>query len=83
MGTEPNPTTTSSDAPARSPVDATTSCRLVRAARKPPATMPAVPPSRYAVTADVASTSGTASPALSADGRNVCRPTDAVVCTTK
>ena len=34
-----------------------------------------VPPSRYAVTADVASTSGTASPALSAD-RQECLQTD-------
>ena len=55
----------------------------VRAARKPPATMPAVPPSRYAVTAEVASASGTPKPALSAAGRNVCSPTDAVVWTTK
>jgi hypothetical protein len=36
--------------------------------------MPAVPPSRYDVTAEVAITSGTPSPVLSPAGRNVCRP---------
>ena len=42
-----------------------------------------MPPNRYAVSADVASTSGTSRPAWSAVGMNVCSPMLAVVCTTK
>ena len=78
-GTALPATSASSVAPISRPVAATRSCRVVRTARNPPITMPAVPPSRYAVTADVAITSGTPNPAFSAGGRNVCRPIDAVV----
>ena len=78
-GTMPVATIASSAALASKPLPATRSCRVVRTARKPPATMPAVPPSRYAVIAEVASTIGMESPTLRAVGRNVCNPTAAVV----